>query len=76
MEFGLSNCGVLIMKRRKVVERDGLCMPDGTMMRNIKEGGYKYLGILEGHDIKHNEMKEQLYKEDTRKNTSKESETH
>ena len=64
MEFGLSNCGMLIMKRGNVVERDGLCMPDGTMMRNIKEGGYKYLGILEADGIKHNKMKEQL------KNTS------
>ena len=42
MEFGLSKCGVLIIKRGKVVERDGLCMPDDTMMRNIEEGGYKY----------------------------------
>ena len=47
MEFGLSKCGVLIMKRGKVVESDGLCMPDGAMMRNIEEGRYKYHGILE-----------------------------
>ena len=63
MEFGLSKCGVLIMKRGKVVESDGLCMPDGTMMRNIEEAGYKYLGILEADGIKHDEMKEQLKKE-------------
>ena len=64
MEFGLSKCGVLIMKRGKVVESDGLCMPDGTMMmRNIEEGGYKYPGILEADGIKHDEMKEQLKKE-------------
>ena len=63
MEFGLSKCGVLIMKRGKVVESDGLCLPDGTMMRNIEEGGYKYLGILEADGIKHDEMKEQLKKE-------------
>ena len=63
MEFGLSKYGVLIMKRGKVVESDGLCMPDGTMMRNIEEGGYKYLGILEADGIKHDEMKEQLKKE-------------
>ena len=61
MEFGLSKCGVL--KRGKVVESDGLCMPDGTMMRYIEEGGYKYLGILEANGIKHDEMKEQLKKE-------------
>ena len=63
MEFGLSKCGVLIMKTGKVVESDGLCMPDGTMMRNIEEGGYKYLGILEADGIKHDEMKQQLKKE-------------
>ena len=63
MEFGLANCGVLIMKRGKAVESDGLCMPDGTMMRNIEEGGYKSLGILEVDGIKHDEMKEQLKKE-------------
>ena len=62
MEFGLSKCGVLIMKRGKVVESDGLCMPDGTMMRNIEEGGYKCLGILEADSIKHDEMKERLKK--------------
>ena len=32
-------------------------------MRNIEEGGYKYLGILEADGIKHDEMKEQLKKE-------------
>ena len=63
IEFGLSKCGVLIMKRGKVVESDGLCMPDGTMMGNIEEGGYKYLGILETDGIKRDEMKEQLKKE-------------
>ena len=63
MEFGLSKCGMLIMKRGKVVESDGLCMPADTMMRNIEEGGYKYLGILEVDGIKHDEMKEQLKKE-------------
>ena len=63
MEFGLSKCGVLIMKRGKVVKSDGLCMPDGTMKRNIEKSGYKCLGILEADGIKHDEMKEQLKKE-------------
>ena len=63
MEFGLSKRGVLIMKRGKVVENDGLCISDGAMMRNIEDGGYKYLGILEANGIKHDEMKEQLKKE-------------
>ena len=51
MEFGLSKCGVLIMKRGKLVESDSLCIPGGTMMRNIEEGGYNYLGILEAEAL-------------------------
>ena len=38
-------------------------MPDGKMMKNIKEDGYKYLGILEADDVKHEEMKDQIKKE-------------
>ena len=38
-------------------------MPDGKMMKNIKEGGYKYLGILEADGVKHEEKKDQTKKE-------------
>ena len=67
MEFGLSKCGVLIMKRGKIVENDGLYMPDGAMMKNIEESGYKYLGVLEVDVIKHDQMKEQVMKEYVRR---------
>ena len=53
MEFGLPKCGVLIMKRGKVVKSEGISMSDGKMMKNIEESGYKYLGILEGDGVKH-----------------------
>ena len=53
MEFGLPKCGVLIMKREKVVKSEGISMPDGKMMKNVEEGGYKYLGILEADGVKH-----------------------
>ena len=46
MEFGLPKCGVLIMKRGKVVRSKGISMSDGIMMENIEESGYKYLGTL------------------------------
>ena len=62
MEFGLPKCGVLIMKRGKVVKSEGISMLDGKM-KNIKEGGYKYLGILEADGVKHEEMKSQIKKE-------------
>ena len=33
------------------------------MMKNVEEGGYKYLEILEADDVKHEEMKGQIKKE-------------
>ena len=53
MESGLPKCGVLIMKRGKVVKSEGISMSDGKMMKNIEESGYKYLGILEANGVKH-----------------------
>ena len=41
MEFGLAKCGVLIMKRGKVIKNEGISMSDGKMMKNIEEDGYK-----------------------------------
>ena len=35
-------------------------MPDGKMMKNIEEGGYRYLGILEADCVNHQEMKDQI----------------
>ena len=70
MEFGLPKCGVLIMKRGRVVKNEGISMPDGKMMKNIEEGGYKYLGILEADGVKHEEMEGQIKKEYIRRVTN------
>ena len=35
-------------------------MPDGKTMKNIEEGGYKYLEILEADGVKHEEMKSEM----------------
>ena len=51
----------------KVVKSEGECMPDGNMMMNIEEGGYKYLGILDADGVKHEKMKSQIKKEYIRK---------
>ena len=53
MEFWLPEGRVLIMKRGKVVKSEGISMSDGKMMKNIEEGGYNYLGILEADGVKH-----------------------
>ena len=53
MEFGLPKGRVLIMKRGRVVKSEGISMSDGKMMKNIEEGGYNYLEILEADGVKH-----------------------
>ena len=53
MKFGLPKGRVLIMKRGKVIKRVGISMSDGKMMKNVEEGGYNYLGILEADGVKH-----------------------
>ena len=39
MEFGLKKCGVVVMKRGKVVKHDGVDLPDGCRM-SVEEDGY------------------------------------
>ena len=67
MEFGVSKCAILIMKRGKLVQCDGIQLPDNKWMRSLSESGksYKYLGILEADDIKHQEMKQLIQKDIT-----------
>ena len=55
MDFGLPRCRVLIMKREKVVKSEGISMPNGNMMKNIEDSGYKYA-------VKYEEMKGQIRK--------------
>lgn len=57
MEFGLTKCGILVLKRGKVVKTDGVVMPDGDVMRQIEDDGYKYLGIMEMDQIMESTMK-------------------
>ena len=63
MEFGLKKSGVVVMKRGKVVEYDGVDLPDGRRMKSVEEDGYKYLGILEYNEVLHAEMKIRLQNE-------------
>jgi len=64
MEFGLSKCAMIVLKRGKLVQSDGIKMPDGEMLKSLEEGdNYKYLGVLEADTIKHQTMKETVRKE-------------
>ena len=63
MEFGLKKCGLLVLKRGKVVKMDGVTLPDGQARKQIDEDGYRYLGILELNSVKERERKMQLQRE-------------
>ena len=51
------------MKREKKVECDGIELENGEEIGQIRQEGYKYLGILEKRDICQEEMKENISKE-------------
>ena len=47
MEFGMSKCQTVVVKRGKRKHNDGLELPDGNVMKDVDENGYKYLGVLQ-----------------------------
>ena len=63
MEFGMEKCAVLVMEVGKKVECDGIVLPDGDLIKEVDDDGYKYLGVLEGACIKTREMKDLVRKE-------------
>ena len=63
MEFCIKKCGVLTMRRGKIVKSERMRLPDGTVMKQVGQEGYTYLGIIELDKIKETEMKEKITKE-------------
>ena len=64
MEFGISKCATLIMKRSIISKSEGIQLPNDESIKNIEEGeGYKYLGILEDDGFKNLEIKKKLRKQ-------------
>ena len=62
MKFGVSKCGGLVLKRGKVAKLNDLVLPNGKMMTETDERGYRYLGIVEMDKIKETDMKEKFAK--------------
>ena len=50
MKFGLKKCGVVILKKRKLVNFDETHLPNQEIIKD--ENGYTYLDILELDKIK------------------------
>ena len=46
------------------MESSGIDLPLGEIIKSLEEdGAYKYLGVLEADNIKHNEIKQEIIKE-------------
>ena len=58
MEFGIDKCASLVLKAGVKDEVEGIVLPDGQMVKEVDENGYRYLGVLEGAAIKTKEMKD------------------
>ena len=63
MQFGIDKCDVLKMKRGQQVHCEGIDFGDGTVIEEADGEGYKYLGILGGHDTCQEKMKDKVQKE-------------
>ena len=61
VKFGVKKCGILTMKRGKIVKSEGIKLPDCEVIKQVGQEGYTYLGIID--KIKETEMKEKITKE-------------
>ena len=64
MTFGIEKCAMVEMKRGKLIDSDGLDLPEGQKIKSLQdEEAYKYLGVLENDKIKSTEVKDILRQE-------------
>ena len=63
IKLGIKKCGLLVLKRVKVVPSEGVEMPDGEKIKEVEKNGFKYLGILEYNKIKESKMKDDFRRE-------------
>ena len=63
IKFGIDNCAVLKMKRRKQVQYEEIDLGEDIMEEKADQEGYKYLETLGRENVCQDEMKEMLRKE-------------
>ena len=64
MEFGIQNCAMVEMRRRRMVDNEGIDLPNCKIIKALEENeGCKYIGILECDKLKSEEMIEILRNE-------------
>ena len=57
MELGIRKCGVLVLKRGRIVRCDGIELPNDEIIKEVGQEGHTYLGIVELDTVKKDEMK-------------------
>ena len=68
MEFGLEKCAKITFKRSKLTHLQNLVIDTNRVIQELEQGKtYKYLGIEESEGIQHQQMKERLKKEYSRR---------
>jgi len=60
MQFGIVKCATIKLQRGKDKHTEGIVLPNAQVIREVKEDGYKYLGVLGTDQIKHDEMKDKV----------------
>ena len=63
MKFRMKKCGILTMRRGKVVRCEGIKLPNTIVMKEVEKKGYKYLGKVELNKVKENKMRVKTIKE-------------
>ena len=61
--FKAKQGGVLALKKKKNVKLNVIALPNGKLMKEIYENGYKHQGIVELDKIKDRHMKGKLMSE-------------
>ena len=68
MEFGLEKCAKITFKRCKLTHLQNLVIDINRVTQELEQGKtYKYLGIEESEGIQHQQMKESLKQEYSRR---------
>ena len=68
MEFGLEKCAKITFKRGKLTHLQNLEIDTNRVTQELEQGKtYKFLGIEESEGIQHQQMKERLKKEYSRR---------